>query len=282
MNRLTREQRESAVACLVEGVSQRATCRITGLAKKTVSRLATELGYACAKFAETAFNGITCKRMQCDEIWSFVGAKEKNVPRDEKGKGRGDAWTWVAIDADTKLIPCWWVGDRSAQSAYQLLRRLSKRLANKIQLTTDGLRAYVIAVETAWAWKPIDYGMLIKLYGEGGEGRYSPADCIGARKETVMGQPKAEHISTSFVERQNLTMRMQIRRFTRLTNAFSKKLESHIHSVALHFVHYNFCRIHSTIRCTPAMEAGLTDHVWSLGELIALLEARETKEEFAA
>lgn len=282
MNRLSREDRERAVACLVEGNSQRAACRITGLAKKTVARLALELGEACAAFAETAFNGITSQRIQCDEIWSFVGCKQKNATPEKQEKGMGDVWTWVAIDPETKLVPCWWVGDRSAQSAYSLLRRLSQRLANKIQLSTDGLRAYVVAVETAWAWKPIDYGMLVKLYGEGGEGRYSPAECIGARKETVLGDPKHEFICTSHVERQNLTARMQMRRFTRLTNAFSKKLENHINAVAMHYIHYNFCRIHSSIRCTPAMEAGITDHVWELSELIGLLEAREQREALAA
>lgn len=278
MNRLSRQDRERAVACLVEGNSQRATCRITGLAKKTVSRLATELGEACAKFAETAFNGITSLRIQCDEIWSFVGCKQKNATPEMQERGMGDVWTWVAIDPETKLVPCWWVGDRTAQTAYSFLRRLSARLAHKIQLSTDGHKAYLIAVEAAWAWKPIDYGMLVKLYGEGGEGRYSPAECIGARKETIMGTPRAEFICTSHAERNNLTMRMQMRRFTRLTNAFSKKLESHINAIALHYIHYNFCRVHQTIRCTPAMEAGLTDHVWTLGELISLLEARETME----
>lgn len=276
MNRLSREDRERAVACLVEGNSQRATCRITGLAKKTVGRLAVELGEACADFAETAFNGVKSQRIQCDEIWSFVGCKQKNA---RGKKEQGDVWTWVAIDPETKLIPCWLVADRSAESAYRFMRRLAKRITNRLQLTTDGHRAYLIAVEAAFAWRPIDFAQVVKIYGPTeSQGRYSPSDFVSETITIVSGNPDKELASTSHAERNNLTMRMQMRRFTRLTNAFSKKLENHMHAVALHFVHYNFCRVHQTLRCTPAMEAGLTDHVWSLGELISLLEARETME----
>lgn len=276
MNRLTTANRVRAVACLVEGNSQRATGRITGLSRKGVARLADDLGGACERFADRVFRNLQCEQIQCDEIWSFVGSKEKNTSREAKADGCGDAWTFVAIDPTTKLIPGWYVGDRSAESAYRFLRDLSPRLARRVHLSTDGHRAYLIAVEAAFAFRAIDYGMLTKIYGDKTEsGKYSPGEVIGTVKESVMGTPDETLICTSHVERQNLTMRMQMRRFTRLTNAFSKKLESHRFACAVHFIHYNFCRIHQTLRVTPAMEAGLAAHVWSLPELIGLLEAEE-------
>lgn len=276
MNRLTTEQRTRAVACLVEGNSQRATVRITGLSRKGVARLADDLGAACERFAKRVFTGLQCKRIQCDEIWAFVGSKEKNTSAEKKEQGCGDVWTWVAIDPDTKLIPAWHIGDRTAQSAYHLMLQVSRRCANRLQISTDGHRAYLIAVEAAFSFRPVDFAQVVKIYGNAdGWGRYSPSDFVSETTTVISGNPDLELASTSHVERQNLTMRMQMRRFTRLTNAFSKKIESHRLACAVHFVHYNFCRIHQTIRCTPAMEAGLTDHVWSLAELIGLLEADE-------
>lgn len=265
-----------AVACLVEGNSQRATVRITGLSRKGVARLADDLGAACERFAKRIFVNLPCERIQCDEIWAFVGSKEKNTSAEKKEKGCGDCWTWVAIDPETKLIPAWHIGDRTAQSAYHLMLQVSRRCAKRIQLTTDGHKAYLIAVEAAFCFRPIDFAQVVKIYGAtDGWGRYSPADCVTETKTMVSGNPDPALASTSHVERQNLTMRMQMRRFTRLTNAFSKKIESHRLACAVHFVHYNFCRIHQSLRVTPAMEAGITDHVWSLAELIGLLEADE-------
>lgn len=276
MNRLNTEQRAKVIGCLVEGCSQRATTRMTGIAKKTVARLALEIGAACERFAETALVNLPCQRIQCDEIWAFVGCKGKNASIEKRDNGQGDVWTWVALDPDTKLAAGWFVGDRSASAAYSLLRPLQKRLANKVQLTTDGHHAYLTAVEAAFSWIDLDFAQLVKTYGNAaGEGRYSPGQFQGAEKKTIKGTPDMAHVSTSHVERQNLTMRMSIRRFTRLTNAFSKKFEAHQAAVALHFVHYNFCRIHQTLRVTPAMQAGLTDHVWSLAQLVGLLEKQE-------
>ncbi len=274
MNRLSTEDRARVISCLVEGCSQRATTRMTGIAKKTVARLALEIGEACEAFSKTALVNLPCQRIQCDEIWAFVGCKGKNASTEQREeKGFGDVWTWVALDPDTKLAAGWFVGDRSASAAYSLLRPLQKRLANKVQLTTDGHHAYLVAVEAAFSWVDLDFAQLVKTYGNtAGEGRYSPGDFRGAEKKTIKGAPDLAHVSTSHVERQNLTMRMSIRRFTRLTNAFSKKFEAHQAAVALHFVHYNFCRVHQTLRVTPAMEAGLSTHVWSLEELVGLLD----------
>lgn len=276
MNRLSNDDRSRALACLVEGNSIRATVRITGIAKKTVARLGVELGEACERFADKTFRNLPCEQIQCDEIWSFCYAKAKNVPAHLEGTGAGDVWTWVAIDPITKLIPAWFIGDRSAQSAYRFMRNLEPRLAKRVQLSTDGHHAYLCAVKAAFLARPIDYGMLVKIYGDSAQG-YSPGECIGARKDSILGLPKNEDICTSHAERQNLTMRMQMRRFTRLTNGFSKKLDNHRLACAVHFVHYNFARIHSTLRVTPAMAAGLTDHVWELSEIIALLEAEEMR-----
>ena len=275
MNRLSHADRCRVLACLVEGNSIRATERITGITKKAVTRLGVELGEACERFADKVMVNLPCDQIQCDEIWSFVGAKEKNVPAALKGQ-LGDVWTWVAIDPCSKLIPAWFIGDRTAASAYKFLRNLSPRLANRVQLSTDGHRAYLIAVRAAFNHAPVDYGMLVKIYGDNTkEGKYSPGECIGTERTVIMGNPDERRICTSHAEHQNLTMRMQMRRFTRLTNAFSKKMDNHRLAVAVHFVHYNFCRIHQSLRVTPAMAAGLTDHVWDLSELIGLLEVEE-------
>lgn len=248
----------------------RATCRMTGFAKKTVERILCEAGENCEHLMDEKMRDLPCEQIQCDEVWSFIFCKAKTAIKKfgRMPEGIGDCWTWVAIDPINKLIPAWYVGDRSAQSAYKFMRELEPRLKNRVQLTTDGHNAYLVAVKAAFLVRIIDYGMLVKLYGEGESGKYSPSECIGAKKETVMGNPDKAAICTSHVERQNLTMRMQNRRFTRLTNAFSKSLPSHKNSLALHFAHYNFCRIHQSLRVTPAMQAGLTDHVWELNELL--------------
>lgn len=277
MNQLDSKSRAAVVACLVEGNSIRATSRMTGVARNTVDKLLIDLGAACSEYQDKAFRNLSCKRLQCDEIWSFVGCKEKNVPEGERRQGRGDVWTWIAIDAETKLVPCWYVGNRDAGAAYHFMHDLAGRLANRVQLTTDAHKPYLSAVEDAFG-TDIDYAQLVKIYGSpersqyNAEVRYSPAVCMGARKAKIIGKPKYEHVSTSICERQNLTMRMGMRRFTRLTNAFSKKVENHEHAIAIHYMYYNFCRIHQSLRVTPAMEAGVADHVWSIEEVIGLLK----------
>jgi IS1 family transposase len=273
MNVLDAATRVRIVACLVEGNSIRSTCRITGVAKGTVLKLLADLGSACRDFHDANVRGLKSQRVECDEIWSFCGAKDKNILPDEQSVGRGSIWTWTAIDADTKLIAGYHVGTRDAGCAYEFMSDLASRIESRIQLTTDGLKAYILAVADAFGPSNIDYAMLVKLYGEtpAGAGRYSPPACIGIEMRPIMGEPDMAHVSTSYVERQNLTMRMSMRRFTRLTNAFSKKCANLEHAVALHFMHYNFCRVHQTLRVTPAMAAGLSDHVWELGELIALM-----------
>lgn len=277
MNRLSIKDRTQIVALLVEGNSINSTCRITGASKNTVLKLLTEVGEACALYQDRVMTGLTCKKVQCDEIWSFVGMKEKNVPDEVKGVfGFGDVYTWTAIDADTKLVPCWHVADRGAEAAKQFIGDLASRLTNRIQLTTDGHKVYLDAVEEAFGGD-IDYAMLVKIYGDDGPGRqasrrYSPSGFTRAEQQRIIGKPKNEDISTSYVERQNLTMRMHMRRFTRLTNAFSKKLENHMAAISLHFMFYNFCRIHKTLRVTPAMEAGIADHVWNIAEVLEMVE----------
>jgi len=272
MRQLSVSARTRIVSALVEGNSVRATCRMTGAAKRTVLRLLVDLGGACRRYHDEHVCEVRASRVQCDEIWAFVFAKDKNVLEDEKRFGLGSIWTWTAIDADSKLVIGYHVGTRDADCAHEFIEDVASRLAGRVQLTTDGHKAYLEAVEDAFG-ADVDYAMLIKLYGEvpPGEARYSPAKCTGAKKEWINGLPDERHVSTSFVERQNLTMRMSMRRFTRLTNGFSKKVENHEHAVALHFMHYNFCRVHQTLRVTPAMEAGLSDHVWSLEELVALI-----------
>jgi IS1 family transposase len=249
---------------------------MTGIHRTTIQKLLVELGAACSVYQDKVMRNLKCRRLQCDEIWAFVGCKEKNATPEAKAKnGWGNVWTWTAMDAETKLVPCWFVGSRDGGSAYHFIHDLAGRLASRIQLTTDGHKPYVEAVEDAFGAE-VDYAQLIKIYGtgstdgKGAEIRYSPAQCMGARKAVITGQPDYQHISTSFTERQNLTMRMSMRRFTRLTNAFSKKVENHEAAVALHFMYYNFGRVHMTLRVTPAMEAGIADHIWSLEEIISL------------
>jgi IS1 family transposase len=274
MNKLTTDKRAKILHCLCEGVSIRATARLTDSAINTVVKLLIDSGNACSAYQDQVFRNLNCKRIQVDEIWSFCYAKEKNCTPEMKAKGAGDVWTWAAIDADSKLIPCWFIGPRHAGCAYHFLADLQERLAHRVQLTSDGHGAYLHAIDQVFGTE-IDYAQLQKIYGtapEGAQVRYSPAICMGTKRAVITGNPDHNHISTSFVERQNLTMRMGMRRFTRLTNAFSKKMENHQHSVALHFMHYNFCRIHQSLRVTPAMEAGIADHVWEIGEIVALLD----------
>jgi len=275
MNRLPIEKRIQVVAALVEGTSINATCRMTGVAKHTVLNLLRDLGCASADYHHKHVRSLRVRRLQCDEIWQFVGAKKKNVTPEQEQNGWGDVWTWVALDADTKLCVTYHVGDRSRFSAYNFMTDAANRIVGRPQITTDAYRPYLQAIEDAFG-TDVDYAQLHKIYGAAtpDESRYSPATCIGCDMKTVMGDPDPQYVSTSFVERQNLTMRMSMRRFTRLTNGFSKKLENHGHAVALHYMHYNFCRIHKTLRVTPAIEAGLTDHVWTLDELVGLLDIR--------
>jgi IS1 family transposase len=273
MNKLGTEDRTRIVAALVEGNSMRAVSRMTGIARNTINKLLVDLGQACSAYQDKAFRNLSCKRIQCDEIWSFVGCKEKNLTAENMAQGWGDVWTWVALDSETKLVPTWFVGERHAGAAYHFMHDLAERLAHRVQLTTDGHGAYLSAVEDAFGAN-IDYAQLVKIYGAAPEGpqvRYSPAICMGARKGVISGNPDFKHVSTSHVERQNLTMRMSMRRFTRLTNGFSKKVENHEHMLALHYMYYNFARIHQSLRVTPAMEAGVSDHVWDLAEIIELL-----------
>ena len=273
MNKLDTRRRAQIVSCLCEGVSIRATCRLTGADKKTVLRLLVELGEACADYMDRVFVNLPCKRLQADEVWSFCYSKAKNVPVEKRGTfGFGDVWTWTVIDADTKLIPTWRVGSRDAGVAYDLMMDLARRLRGRVQLTTDGHKSYLSAVEYAFGGG-VDYAQLVKIYGEAPEGarRYSPPICLGTERTVIEGNPDPEQISTSYVERHNLTIRMGLRRFTRLTNAFSKKVENHSHALALFLMFYNFCRIHQTLRVTPAMEAGVTDHVWDVEEIVGLV-----------
>jgi len=269
MNRLPIEERARIIRLLIEGNSLRASTRICDVSINTVTKLLVDVGSACADYQDRTLRNLTCKRIQCDEIWAFVYAKQKNVPAKKQGQfGYGDVWTWTAIDADTKLVPSFMVGNRDGQSARMFIDDLASRLRTRIQLTTDGLKVYVNAVEDAFG-ADIDYAVLHKVYeSTQEETRYSPARCIGCERKAVQGQPDPDHISTSYVERQNLTMRMHMRRFTRLTNGFSKKVENHAYQVALHFMHYNFAKVHKTLRVTPAMEAGITDHVWTIEEMI--------------
>lgn len=275
MNKLSNERRARIVAALVEGNSIRATCRMTDTAKGTVLKFLAEIGAACDAYQRATLRNLPCKKLQCDEIWSFVGAKAQNVPEDKKAWGRGDVWTWTAIDADTKLIPCWLVATRDAGAATEFMTDLRSRLRGRVQITTDGHRAYVSAVEDAFG-SEVDYAMLVKLYGSDpqGEKRYSPAECIGCRTQVIQGNPEAASISTSYAERANLTMRMSMRRFTRLTNAFSKKVENHAAAIALHMMYYNFCRIHQTLRVTPAQAAGVTNRLWDVSDIVALLDSK--------
>ena len=283
MNTLPRHKKVLILRCLVEGMSLRSVARTAEVSRDTVAKLLADAGKACADYQDEALRNLPCKRIQCDEIWSFIYAKQNTVPRAKAAPPEaGDVWTWTAMCADTKLVPSWRLGDRSGATAADLMDDLRSRLASRVQLTTDGHKAYLEAVEDAFGID-VDYAMLVKIYGksEGAdrrtEARYSPPTCIGTRTQLIQGKPDADLVSTSYVERQNLTMRMSMRRFTRLTNAFSKRLEYLEHSVALHFMYYNFCRIHQTLRITPAMAAGVTDQLWEIGDIVNLVEAAAPK-----
>ncbi len=274
MNRLTLEKRTQIIGLLVEGNSLRATSRLADVSINTVTKLLVDVGTACQKYHDEHVLNVASKRVQCDEIWSFIYAKDKNLPEKLQGKyGVGSIWTWTALDADSKLMISWLIGNRDAEYAKVFIEDVASRLKNRVQLTTDGLKAYLEAVDQTFGID-IDFAQLVKLYGKSleGEHRYSPAECTGAFKQVVTGDPKAKHISTSYVETTNLTMRMNIKRFARLTLAFSKKVVNHAHAVALHFMYYNFVRIHKTLRVTPAMAAGISKKLWSIEDLAKLLE----------
>jgi IS1 family transposase len=279
-NVLSTAKRVQIISALVEGVSVRATARMCDVSKDTVMKLGVELGKACAGYQDETFRNLTCKRLQIDEIWNFVYSKSKNVPKDKQGVfGFGDVWTFTCIDADTKLMPAFLVGTRDAGCATEFMQDVSSRLVNRVQLTTDGHRMYLSAVEDAFGGE-VDFAQLVKVYGNapiGPETRYSPAECIGTQKHAVSGCPDAKHVSTSYVERANLTIRMSVRRFTRLTNAFSKKVENHTAAIGLFHAHYNLCRIHKSLRVTPAMAAGVEARVWEIADLVALLPKVEGK-----
>lgn len=277
MNSLSTAERTQIVRALVEGNSIRSTCRITGRSKGAVIKLLEELGEACAEYHDKHVRNVKVRRLQCDEIWSFVGSKAKNTKPEKKAEGWGDTWTWTAIDADTKLCVSYLVGGRDAGWAHEFMQDCADRIKNRVQITTDGLKAYLEAVEDAFG-ADIDYAVLQKLYGapsEDEQRRYSPARWIGCDLKVVSGNPDPKHVSTSYVERQNLSMRMGMRRFTRLTNGFSKKVQNHCHAVALYFMYYNFGRVHQTLRVTPCMEAGLTDHVWTIEEICNLVKPKK-------
>ncbi|MGI8992146.1 MAG: IS1 family transposase [Bryobacteraceae bacterium] len=272
MNKLNMDKKVAVVSALVEGCSIRSTSRLTGVAKGTILRLLEEVGTACAEYQDVALRNIPAKRIQVDEIWSFIGCKEKNLTaKIAAERVAGSVWTFVAIEAQTKLVLSWQVGRRDAGFATEFLQNVAARVTNRVQLTTDGHKMYLAAVDDSFAAN-VDYAQLIKIYGNDPEGQrtYSPAQCRGAIPQAITGNPDPKHVSTSYVERQNLTMRMNMRRFTRLTNAFNKNIENHMHSVALFYMHYNFVRINQTLRVTPAMEAGISRHIWSIQEIVEM------------
>jgi IS1 family transposase len=282
MNKLPVSKRVQILSMLCEGSSMRSISRVCDVSINTVSKILVDAGKVCAAYHDQNVRGLTCKRVQCDEIWSFCYSKDKNVKGAKAApEGAGNVWTWTALDADTKLICSWAIGGRDAESARNIMEDLQSRVKTRMQLTTDGLRLYLDAVQEAFGNDGVDYAMLIKIFGApegvGNERRYSPAQCIGAKKQAIDGNPDVKHVSTSYVERQNLNMRMGMRRFTRLTNAFSKKLENHCHAVALYSVWYNFCRIHKTLKVAPAMAAGVTDKLWSMEDIVALIDARDER-----
>jgi IS1 family transposase len=282
MNKLPLQTRITILNMLVEGSSMRSISRITGVSINTVTKLLEDAGRACAAYHDVTVRDVGSKDVQCDEIWSFCYAKEKNVATAKAAPdGAGDVWTWTAIDRDSKMILAFEVGDRSASTARDFMFNLADRLANRVQLTTDGNAAYLKAVGDAFA-ADIDYAMLVKQYGEPlgvtpSERRYSPAECTGAIKEPIFGKPNMDRVSTSHVERANLSMRMGMRRFTRLTNGFSKKLENHLHMLSLYFVHYNFVRMHKTLKMTPAMAAGVTNTLRDMTWLVSMIDAAAPK-----
>ena len=272
-------KREQILSLLVEGSSMRTIARVVDVSFNTVNKLLVEAGRACDAFHDEHVRNVHASRVQCDEIWSFCYAKQKNVPGAKAApEEAGDVWTWTALESDSKLILSWMVGGRDVGYATEFMNDLRDRLATRVQLTTDGHRAYLEAVEGAFG-KNVDYAQLVKLYGEapdrGPERKYSPSVCNGSKKRRITGAPKKRHVSTSHVERHNLTMRMSMRRFTRLTNAFSKKLDNHCHALALYFVFYNFMKVHTTLRVTPAMEAGLADRVWGWNDILKLIDERK-------
>jgi IS1 family transposase len=278
MNKLPKHIRAQILLMLVEGASMRSVSRIAGVSINTVSKLLVEAGEACGSYHDETVRNVAAKRIQCDEIWSFVGAKQKNVATmKEPIEGAGDVWTWTALDADSKMIVSYLVGGRDGQYALAFMDDVASRLANRVQLTTDGHKAYLEAVEGAFG-ADVDYAQLIKIYGASPEGktiRYSPAECTGIKKVRVEGNPDIDHVSTSYVERMNLNIRMGNRRFTRLTNAFSKKIDNHLHMLSLYFVHYNFCRIHKSLRVSPAMAAGVSKTLRDMNWIVDLIDARE-------
>lgn len=279
MRKLPSEKRAQILGLMVEGMSIRGIARVTGASKNTVVKFLRDAGEACARYQDEHLRGLACKRIQVDEIWSFVYAKQKNVETAKAApEMAGDIWTWTAICADTKLAVSWLLGDRDGATAKLFMADLASRLANRVQLTSDGHKAYLDAVEEAFG-ADVDYAMLVKLYGDAPEAqkRYSPAECVGCRPNAITGQPDPDHISTSYAERLNLTMRMSMRRFTRLTNAFSKDALNHAHSVAIHFMYYNFVRIHQSLRVTPAQAAGVTDRLWELSDMVAMIDAAAPK-----
>lgn len=273
MNKLPLEKRAQILGMMVEGMSIRAISRMTGASKNTIVKLLADAGEACLAYQDKALRNLPCKRLQVDEIWSFVGAKEKNASVEQKAAGMGDIWTWTAICADTKLIPSWYVGERDSEAAMTFMDDLAPRLANRVQITSDGHKPYVNAIEGAFGGD-VDYAVLQKIYGSAAEGqkRYSPAECIGVVRNRVEGNPDPKHVSTSFAERQNLSMRMGMRRFTRLTNAFSKKVANHVHAISIYFMHYNFVRIHQSLRVSPAMAAKVSQALWSLEDVVRMVD----------
>jgi IS1 family transposase len=276
MNKLSMAERVTVVRCLVDGNSMRATARIAGVARNTIDKLLVELGSACSKFQDTTLRNLACRRVQVDECWAFCYCKPKNLTQEiAESRIAGDIWSWAAIDADTKLVPCWTIGKRDAETAEAFVSDLASRLADRVQLTSDGLRVYLTAVLNAFG-ESVDYAQLVKVYEQDSEGqhRYSPPECVTCDEIAIIGDPDPKHVSTSYIERQNVTMRMGMRRFTRLTNAFSKKAENHAAAVSLHMMYYNFGRIHQTSKTSPAVAAGVTDHVWSIEEIANLLDSK--------
>jgi len=282
MNKLPVAKRVQILAMLCEGSSMRSISRVCDVSINTVAKLLVSAGEVCAAYHDQYVRGVKCQRVQCDEVWSFCYSKQRNVKGAKAAPhGAGDVWTWTALDADSKLIVSWTVGARDIDSAFAVMEDLYSRVDGKMQMTTDGLRLYLDAVQESFGAGGVDYAQLIKIFGEspgkGQERRYSPGECIGIKKVTIEGNPDPQHVSTSFVERQNLNMRMGMRRFTRLTNAFSKKIDNHCHALALYFVFYNFARIHKTLKVSPAMAAGVTDRLWSMEDIVALIDARDDR-----